>query len=819
MRKVAKASLRRTPPPRLRHDNSQVQYAAVEFSPLEPVVVESQMLTENQKEVRSRQRDGLNLFKDIRSSSPSSSLMSAKLSLSKHVDVLPAVLDMSPEVEEQYPAQDAGHSSDIDMIDSSPLSRSQRSSSLSFARTPVRDITSFRARFMDAEEDIPSSPPEITVQSDFSSGHEHMPKPNFQTTTIPTTLPTTVIATCLEKTSATENKSDPVEALEAPPKNVELPTENLDTSTPSENSAPDGDELILAAIEEQKTLVEEAMHRIEPLPETSSSFVADTVACDTITLTPETKSQEDVIHGASHALDDLSKRHEVESRKTPLQTGPNIEVVQKILPEQGGHQDLSSPPPHNPSVVADSFVVPDADSSQLNHPVPESTGSQDPSLGVQDAQSTLTNARRMIATHVLIPSPRAKLHYEDFSQAEDPIVISDSEETPKSLSKKRKSVSPSTDIPAKKQKQTIDESEMTTITVRPRSLNSPSLRSLMKDSGLLVNMKDLPKSPARSSQKSSGAQSQRSNTRKRSPVTIDDDDELTRADIPGIASTPRSGGTNKRQKLASPSQSSVASYVPRSPQRRSSRLSGNLAGLRVDQTHQDRSNRTTFRKSPLSSPNTSFQNDEVSSQVEPVTTVPEVEVVKTVERQETAAQDAPSSAMFLDSSFDSSVSKSADSKVTRVQTSQPDNQIRVIGTDSEQIPVEEPSTSQQSPWNDTTIDLTRNISIPPVTPAAPHNAPHTTSPVVHEPIYRQIISTPQTTSQPQPSPPTPPSLARSIVFRLRGILSDCKNLVLGSSEAAVVGTGNGEEEFEEMQDLAHELQGEILRAKRRGRGV
>lgn len=44
-----------TPKARLRHDDSQIQFAAIDSSPLQPNEVESQMLTDRQKEVRQRQ--------------------------------------------------------------------------------------------------------------------------------------------------------------------------------------------------------------------------------------------------------------------------------------------------------------------------------------------------------------------------------------------------------------------------------------------------------------------------------------------------------------------------------------------------------------------------------------------------------------------------------------------------------------------------------------------------------------------------------------------------------------------------------------------
>lgn len=56
---------KRTNTPRLRHDNSQIQFAPIESSPL---AEHSQHLTERQKEVRQRQKDNAGLYTNIRSS-------------------------------------------------------------------------------------------------------------------------------------------------------------------------------------------------------------------------------------------------------------------------------------------------------------------------------------------------------------------------------------------------------------------------------------------------------------------------------------------------------------------------------------------------------------------------------------------------------------------------------------------------------------------------------------------------------------------------------------------------------------------------------
>ena len=60
--------------PRLRHDDSQIQFAVVNFSPADVDAIESQILTDRQKEVRDRQNEeAAALFPDLRSSPTSKS--------------------------------------------------------------------------------------------------------------------------------------------------------------------------------------------------------------------------------------------------------------------------------------------------------------------------------------------------------------------------------------------------------------------------------------------------------------------------------------------------------------------------------------------------------------------------------------------------------------------------------------------------------------------------------------------------------------------------------------------------------------------------
>ena len=70
----AKRAVKITPKERLRHEDPQIRFAAVESSPLAPEAVNSQHLTDRQKEVKERQSsEAAAMFPEIRSTSRSSS--------------------------------------------------------------------------------------------------------------------------------------------------------------------------------------------------------------------------------------------------------------------------------------------------------------------------------------------------------------------------------------------------------------------------------------------------------------------------------------------------------------------------------------------------------------------------------------------------------------------------------------------------------------------------------------------------------------------------------------------------------------------------
>jgi len=80
----ARQNIRTPPKARLRHDDSQIQFAAIESSPLAPEPANSNHLTDRQKEVKERQGLEAAMFPEIRSS-PKSASRPAEYSLPKLV--------------------------------------------------------------------------------------------------------------------------------------------------------------------------------------------------------------------------------------------------------------------------------------------------------------------------------------------------------------------------------------------------------------------------------------------------------------------------------------------------------------------------------------------------------------------------------------------------------------------------------------------------------------------------------------------------------------------------------------------------------------
>ncbi|KAL8729474.1 MAG: hypothetical protein Q9166_004722 [cf. Caloplaca sp. 2 TL-2023] len=132
---ASRRASRMTPRARLRHDYSQIQFAAIDSSPLAPVSDESQHLTDHQKEIKERQEyDAALMFRDIRSSprEPRSAERSLELVLHKK-ETLGKALDADAEQSPTFPPGDAIMH---EFLGSSPTPRS--SSKISVDR-PLND--------------------------------------------------------------------------------------------------------------------------------------------------------------------------------------------------------------------------------------------------------------------------------------------------------------------------------------------------------------------------------------------------------------------------------------------------------------------------------------------------------------------------------------------------------------------------------------------------------------------------------------------------------------------------------------------------------
>ncbi|KAL9584316.1 MAG: hypothetical protein Q9212_002197 [Teloschistes hypoglaucus] len=118
-----------TPRARLRHDNSQIQFAAIESSPLIPESPESQHLTHHQKEVKERQeQDAAAMFPDIRSSPRRPRSMERLPELILHGKATgQKALDADAEPSPTFPPGDPVMN---DFLGSSPTPRSSRKGSL-----------------------------------------------------------------------------------------------------------------------------------------------------------------------------------------------------------------------------------------------------------------------------------------------------------------------------------------------------------------------------------------------------------------------------------------------------------------------------------------------------------------------------------------------------------------------------------------------------------------------------------------------------------------------------------------------------------------
>ena len=155
--------------PKLRHDDSQIQFEAIESSPISDAVLDSQLLTERQKEVRERQQAEAAMFPDIRSSPRSKEKSNEKWPRSNGELPLHRSASKectaSPDVERETTPTFILQGEYDDYVNSSPTpTRALREDNdvPDPPSSPPESIVQEQPTTYNGDEtDIPSSPPEI----------------------------------------------------------------------------------------------------------------------------------------------------------------------------------------------------------------------------------------------------------------------------------------------------------------------------------------------------------------------------------------------------------------------------------------------------------------------------------------------------------------------------------------------------------------------------------------------------------------------------------------------------------------------------------
>ena len=149
-----------TPTARLRHDDSQLQFAAIESSPLAAEVMDSQLLTDKQKEVKERQHEeAAAMFADLRSSPRP---VPTRAMVPSSDEQLPEVLNDEP-ISPILPLQNKIMDS---FLGSSPTPRSREEEDFAGCRRNRSCSPSLvRTDAIAHQElaDMPSSPPECAM--------------------------------------------------------------------------------------------------------------------------------------------------------------------------------------------------------------------------------------------------------------------------------------------------------------------------------------------------------------------------------------------------------------------------------------------------------------------------------------------------------------------------------------------------------------------------------------------------------------------------------------------------------------------------------
>lgn len=149
---------KRVPTPKLRHDDSQIQFEAIDSSPIVDEALESQLLTDRQREVKERQKVDAAMFPDLRSS-PRSRGTPSTPELPLHRSVSKPRSISSPGIARQTTPTLILQAEEDDFVNSSPTPT--RANTSEPPSSPPEASTKQQVATYDEESDIPSSPPEI----------------------------------------------------------------------------------------------------------------------------------------------------------------------------------------------------------------------------------------------------------------------------------------------------------------------------------------------------------------------------------------------------------------------------------------------------------------------------------------------------------------------------------------------------------------------------------------------------------------------------------------------------------------------------------
>ena len=162
-------SRKRNNAPKLRHDDSQIQFEAVVSSPIADAVLDSQLLTDRQKEVKERQEAEAAMFPDLRSSPRHREKSGPTSELPLHRSSSKSRGTASPVIERQTTPTLVPQAEYDDYVNSSPTpTRALRGEEnlLDVPSSPPEAIQNQPAAYIPDETDIPSSPPEIPKEDE-----------------------------------------------------------------------------------------------------------------------------------------------------------------------------------------------------------------------------------------------------------------------------------------------------------------------------------------------------------------------------------------------------------------------------------------------------------------------------------------------------------------------------------------------------------------------------------------------------------------------------------------------------------------------------